>query len=194
MTPRPRLREERLQTILDLVQREGSVRTADLTRRFQVSEMTVHRDLEELAARGLIRRVRGGAVAVSRPDSLPTTCVTCHMDVPQHTRVVLHLKDGSQRHACCPHCALVYASQHSEQIAVILVRDLLRQYVVDARLAHYVVDTDLVVCCRPSVLAFKDGEDAVRFQRGFGGRLATFAEALAFVSAAHNSDHEEASP
>ncbi len=175
------LREERLRAILETLRREGSVRTSDLSRRFQVSEMTVHRDLEELAARGLVERVRGGAVLPYREQGPSSLCAMCHAAVPQHTRVVLHLKDGSQRHLCCPHCALMYATHHRERVETILVRDLLYQHVVDARFATYVVDSDMVVCCRPSVLAFKGREEAERFCRGFGGRVMSFTGALAFL-------------
>ena len=191
---KPRLREERLRLILDLIQQKGSVHISDLTRRFHVSEMTIHRDLEELAARGLIRRVRGGALTVSRQDVSSPTCVMCHVAIPQHTRVVLHLKDGTQRHACCPHCALMYAHHASHQVATILVRDLFHQHIVDARWAYYVVDADLVICCQPSVLAFQNKEDAVRFQRGFGGRVATFDNVWQCLDAAPHSTHWEVSP
>lgn len=188
---KPRLREDRLRLILDLVQKMGSVHISDLSRRFGVSEMTIHRDLEELASRGLIRRVRGGAVPVVPQEAQTTTCLMCHMAIPHHTRVVLHLDDGSQHHACCPHCALVYALHTGHTITTILVRDLLHQHVVDARRAYYVVDSDLVVCCQPSVLAFQNQEDAIRFQRGFNGRVMAFTEVLQFLRATTQSTQQE---
>lgn len=52
-----------------LAELRGSSRVGvgDLARRFDVSEMTIRRDLEELERRGLVRRIHGGAVAaVSR--------------------------------------------------------------------------------------------------------------------------------
>ncbi len=54
---------ERHHTILDLLIDAGSVSVADLVERFDVSEMTVRRDLEELERKGLLRRVHGGAVS-----------------------------------------------------------------------------------------------------------------------------------
>lgn len=182
------LREERLRAILEILRREGSVRASDLSRRFRVSGMTVHRDLEELAARGLVQRVRGGAILARHEQEPSTFCVVCHAAVPQHTRVVLHLKDGSQRHLCCPHCALMFAARHRERVETILVRDLLYQHVVDARFATYVVDSEMVVCCRPSVLAFKGQEEAERFRKGFGGHVMSFAGVLAFLQ--NHTPHE----
>lgn len=45
----------------------GRVVAADLAREFQTSEDTIRRDLRELAAAGLCRRVYGGALPLSRP-------------------------------------------------------------------------------------------------------------------------------
>jgi DeoR/GlpR family transcriptional regulator of sugar metabolism len=54
--------EERHQTILSLLESESSVRVAELRDRFEVSEMTIRRDLYLLERKGLLRRVHGGAV------------------------------------------------------------------------------------------------------------------------------------
>lgn len=47
---------------------EGTVRIEQLSERFGISLMTVHRDLDELEARGLLRKTRGAATAL--PSSL----------------------------------------------------------------------------------------------------------------------------
>lgn len=57
------LSEKRRQLILEIIAREGSVSVADLCNRFNVSEMTVRRDLRLLGDRGLLLRVHGGAVS-----------------------------------------------------------------------------------------------------------------------------------
>lgn len=46
---------------MDLLVATGSVELEDLARQFEVSKMTVHRDLDELEGSGLLRKVRGGA-------------------------------------------------------------------------------------------------------------------------------------
>jgi DeoR/GlpR family transcriptional regulator of sugar metabolism len=58
------LARQRQQVILDEIHREGGVRVSDLTRLLGVSDMTVRRDLEVLAADGLIDKVHGGATPV----------------------------------------------------------------------------------------------------------------------------------
>ncbi|MEZ0071974.1 DeoR/GlpR family DNA-binding transcription regulator [Planotetraspora sp. GP83] len=59
------LAPQRQQAILDLVRANGAVRVGDLVREFGVSDMTIRRDLEVLAERGLVAKVHGGATAMS---------------------------------------------------------------------------------------------------------------------------------
>jgi DeoR family fructose operon transcriptional repressor len=56
--------EERLGWIRQQLETEGSLRLAHAAEALNVSEMTIRRDLQELEALGVARRVRGGAVAV----------------------------------------------------------------------------------------------------------------------------------
>lgn len=59
---------DRRARILQRVDESGVVRSAELATTFQVSEMTVRRDLDQLAADNLVVRVRGGAArAASAP-------------------------------------------------------------------------------------------------------------------------------
>ncbi|MFI6504667.1 DeoR/GlpR family DNA-binding transcription regulator [Nonomuraea typhae] len=58
------LAQQRQQAILERVRASGGVRVADLVRELGVSDMTVRRDLETLAERGLLEKVHGGATAV----------------------------------------------------------------------------------------------------------------------------------
>lgn len=56
------LTEERRQTILERLRRDGKVVAAELSSSLAVSSDTVRRDLRELAEAGLLRRVHGGAL------------------------------------------------------------------------------------------------------------------------------------
>jgi DeoR/GlpR family transcriptional regulator of sugar metabolism len=58
------LSEQRHQAILELLEKNGSLTVAQLVERFEVSDMTVRRDLDTLESKGLLRRVHGGAVNV----------------------------------------------------------------------------------------------------------------------------------
>jgi DeoR family fructose operon transcriptional repressor len=54
----------RLDRIRQEIEVEGSARVVDLAVTHDVSEMTIRRDLDLLAEQGLVRRVRGGAMAM----------------------------------------------------------------------------------------------------------------------------------
>ncbi|GAA1859293.1 DeoR/GlpR family DNA-binding transcription regulator [Microbacterium koreense] len=58
---------ERRAAILASLSRDGAVQIDEVATALDVSSMTVRRDFDELEADGLLRRVRGGAVAVNGP-------------------------------------------------------------------------------------------------------------------------------
>jgi DeoR/GlpR family transcriptional regulator of sugar metabolism len=62
------LKSSRTQAILELLSESGSVSLKELTEKLAASEMTLRRDLKDLEARGLARRVHGGAVLASDRD------------------------------------------------------------------------------------------------------------------------------
>ena len=65
------VRERRQQEIREELARAGSVSVAALSRSLGVSDITVRRDLEELSARDLLRKVHGGAVPVPKTAAEP---------------------------------------------------------------------------------------------------------------------------
>src|SRR5690606_4600501 len=65
MGPRQSRQAARQRAITEAVMAAGSIRIDELAERFEISTMTVHRDLDELEARGLLRKTRGVATALS---------------------------------------------------------------------------------------------------------------------------------
>ena len=59
------LKRERLRLIVEAIQEQGGATVSDLSARFAVSEITIRRDLRELADQRLIHRAHGGAVPAS---------------------------------------------------------------------------------------------------------------------------------
>lgn len=59
-------RQARRDVILRLLAEQQQVNTIELSQRFDVSEMTVRRDLAELQDEGILRRTHGGAVRLDR--------------------------------------------------------------------------------------------------------------------------------
>ena len=66
MADHDHLADHRLNLIMSELSARGECRTRQLAQQFQLSEMTVRRDLAELETRGLLRRVHGGAVMLNR--------------------------------------------------------------------------------------------------------------------------------
>lgn len=59
------LTEQRRQMILDILKREGRALAGQLARDWNVSEDTIRRDMREMAADGLLKRVHGGAMPMA---------------------------------------------------------------------------------------------------------------------------------
>lgn len=72
---------ERHLFILRRLRTHGAVRITDLAQELNVSTMTVRRDIADLAAQGLLRRVRGGAVSTSSLLAEPLFSVKSEQDV-----------------------------------------------------------------------------------------------------------------
>lgn len=62
--PRPLFAQERQDAIARALREQGRVEVAELAERFRVSEDSIRRDLRLLAARGLVQKTHGGAVAL----------------------------------------------------------------------------------------------------------------------------------
>jgi DeoR family transcriptional regulator, aga operon transcriptional repressor len=58
------LNEERRRAIVELLQRDGRVFVGDLAKKFEISQVTIRKDLEILHAHGRIHRTHGGALPV----------------------------------------------------------------------------------------------------------------------------------
>ena len=66
------LKDERMRLIVSRVREDGRTTVMDLSEYFDVSDITIRRDLKELAEQGLVRREHGGAVyAVDMRDDPP---------------------------------------------------------------------------------------------------------------------------
>jgi DeoR/GlpR family transcriptional regulator of sugar metabolism len=65
------LKVERQQLILETLRDNRQVTVAELSHRFDVSEVTIRRDLRDLAAQGALQRAHGGAIIATPASSEP---------------------------------------------------------------------------------------------------------------------------
>jgi len=162
--------------ILDYLKERHGAAIDELTRQFGVSHMTIHRELNKLEAAGLVRKKHGGALLASQTDlGGQAACAMCNKPAPSNTVFLLRQKDGTQTSACCPHCGLMLYAQRKDWQA--FATDYLHGHIVSAAQATYLLGSDVKVCCVPSVLSFGSRADAEKFQKGFGGTLASMNEA-----------------
>lgn len=60
------LSEQRYKEVLNLLEKKDTVKSSDLCRIFGISRETVRRDLEAMEAKGMLRRIHGGAMRVEQ--------------------------------------------------------------------------------------------------------------------------------
>ena len=184
MRETPELRRQR---ILEWLQAQKSLSIEDLVSRLDVSAMTVHRDLDALVKEGLVHKSYGHASLIERKlesGSSPAICALCRVEVPHRTAFTIHLSDGAQLDACCPHCGLLLLRQQSRAISA-LMRDFIYGRMVNVLQAVYVVESRVHLCCVPTVLCFASLDDADSFTRGFGGQSMNFDQVTAYLGEQH---------
>ena len=163
--------------ILDLLHKNGKASIQDLVEAFDVSNMTIHRDLNKLEEAGVFQKKHGGVVLAERAKSAASSCDMCGKPVSERTMFLLNLETGEQKRACCSHCGLMIQSR-SEQTWQSMTVDFLHGHMVSANQAFYLMGSDISVCCVPSILSFSSQQDAEKFQKGFGGMLVTMEQAI----------------
>ena len=126
------------------------------------------------------------------------TCYACQRSIHAHSRTMA-LVDGHARLFCCPACAL---SQHEQAGKPVRVTELTAYYTGETLSpgnAYVVRGSDVNMCvrtreligadkqpadlhydrCSPSLVAFSQRNEAVRFARDHGGEAMPFSEVAA---------------
>lgn len=181
----------RRQQILDWLEEEGSLSIRELETRLDVSHMTVHRDLDNLAGQDLIRKVRAGAIPIQRQDAqrkIQQNCAMCAGRISMRSEFIIMRKGDAQVRACCPHCGILLLSNKAEKKSA-LARDYLYGRMVDVYQANYVIASDIQLCCVPTILCFANLSDAEKFSHGFGGQVMDFSEALFHLTTSQQHLH-----
>lgn len=172
---------DREKKILEFLQKQGSASIQELAEAFDVSNMTIHRDLNKMEQAGSIQKKHGGVMLAEKSSaSADHVCVMCKKPASERTVFIVQLESGEQKRACCAHCGLMIQSQ-SKDAWQSLTPDYLHGHMVSANQAIYVIGSELNICCVPSVLSFGSQKEAEKFQKGFGGNLFTMDEATAHL-------------
>lgn len=125
-------------------------------------------------------------------------CYACQRPIHAHSRTVA-LVDGHPRFFCCPACALSQHQQMGEPVRITELTSFLTGKTLSPDNAYLVRASDVNMCertrevldsdkqpadlqydrCAPSLLAFAQRSEAVRFAREHGGEVMPFSQAAA---------------
>jgi len=123
----------------------------------------------------------GAALAQGDIEKHPS-CKYCGMDrkVFSHSRIYIEYDDGTTEGTCSIHCAAVeFALAIDKTPKAIMVGDYNTRKLIDAEKAFWVIGGEkLGVMTRRAKWAFERKEDAEKFMRESGGKLAQFEEAM----------------
>jgi DNA-binding Lrp family transcriptional regulator len=170
---------ERQGLILEYLREKGSASVHEVQQKLGIPTATLYRDIASLVRADRLRRSHG-RLHYQQPTevNLPlANCVMCGAGVNPRTALSIQLNDGRQAAACCPHCGLLYISRQPG-VRSALVTDFLYGKMHNVRQAVYVLESQVQICCRPSLLCFANSDDASRFQAGFGGQVLSFEQAM----------------
>ncbi|WP_333784936.1 DeoR family transcriptional regulator [Thermocrinis sp.] len=177
--------------ILNLIA-NGYNTVKSLAEYFNVSLMTIYRDVRELEREGKIIRKHGELLLKSEEEQFQETgvCAYCGKTLDRRLEFVYRLKSKAT-FACCAHCGLLlYNDVQDKEIQSCMTRDFISGNPINCFSAWYVVGSSAKPCCIPSVIAFGNKEDAERFARGFGGKVFDFETALHAVEELMKRGHQ----
>ncbi|MCS7084037.1 MAG: DeoR family transcriptional regulator [Aquificaceae bacterium] len=175
----------RHERILELIP-QGYRTVKALADYFNVSLMTVYRDVRSMEKKGLLVRKHGMLLLKSEVSEEEVAssqgCDFCSKAIDKRLEVVLRLVSGKVLRACCPHCAFMLIKRlEGSEILSCMTWDFVRLNPINFFSARYVINSEAIPCCTPSVIAFFSEQDAFKFQKGFGGQVMGFEEALSEV-------------
>jgi len=176
---------DRQEKIRRFIEQHKKLSIEKLSEQFQVSKMTIYRDIHPLVKEGLIVR-KSGIISLVTDNPSPSSniheCVYCHKPINPRLLYRLVLSNNKIETTCCAHCGLLRHHQLGEAVSHALCHDFLLGTTVSAFSVWYVMDTTLnIPCCQPQVLTFEEQNNAENFVQGFGGEIYTFQDAFETV-------------
>lgn len=171
---------DRQKQILTWLKKEQTLKVADLSKRLDVSEMTIYRDIKPLIDDQKVQKTSNGITFVQQTNQISNLCVYCYKS-SLHTRLSVQLikTDLQVEETCCIHCGLLRYQNIQSDVSQILCRDFLNDSTISARTATFLIHADINLnCCQPQVIALNSLNDANRLRIGFGGEICDFEEAI----------------
>ena len=173
---------ERRKAILKLATINGNVSTRGLAQRFNVSRMTINRDLRSLEETGTLKPIHGGAIPNTQPHqtSGQSFCSLCDKPAIPHQSYQLQHPEQARETFCCAYCGLQSQLQNQSSTHY-YATDMISGKSLPAQNAFFLIRSSATPCCHPSILTFADEAEVVTFRSAFGGVIGRIAEALDFL-------------
>jgi len=107
-------------------------------------------------------------------------CIVCGMDVSKypHTKYVVTTTEDKEFITCGVQCGLTLHLRLKEKFKSATASDLLSNRPFDAQKGFYVYKSSVITDMAPGFISFVTRANAEKFQKGFGGRVVTYQEAL----------------
>jgi nitrous oxide reductase accessory protein NosL len=107
-------------------------------------------------------------------------CIVCGMDVSKypHTKYVVTTTEGKEFVTCGVQCGLTLHLRLKEKFKTAMATDLLSNRSMDTQKGFYVYKSTVITDMAPGFISFVTRANAEKFQKGFGGKVVTYQEAL----------------
>ncbi|MBS4174936.1 DeoR family transcriptional regulator [Bacillus sp. FJAT-49736] len=170
---------QRQQQIITWLEKETTISVSELSKRLNVSEMTIYRDIKPLIEQNKIIKTSKGISYTRKPAMHSQNCTYCYKEAnTRHSMQIITLEQTIE-HTCCPHCGLLRYEDIKEEVSQIICKDFLSGITISAKVAYYLIGADFQMnCCRPQAIVFESYKQIEQFQKGFGGLVFTFEEAI----------------
>lgn len=120
----------RKKEILRILQERGEVTVKELSHIFNVSEMTIYRDVRELEKEGEIKRKHGSillnTVENKEPVSLKS-CPVCSKPITRSHPYKIIVENIKVVEACCEHCGLMLHQRYADKSVYALTFDFISE-------------------------------------------------------------------
>ena len=129
----------------------------------------------------MFQTVKPSEATLVKNDSSKQFCNVCGMHLTKFykTNHVTTFKNGHKEQYCSIHCQAHIDNNHAHKIKTVQVVDTKSLKLIDAKTATYVVGSSKKGTMSPvSKYAFEKKEDALAFQKNFGGDIHNFNETL----------------
>lgn len=105
-------------------------------------------------------------------------CAMCTKEISPTVVYTLFKKDGKEINVCCAHCGIMLAKKLDEEIVSIKARCFASSLIVDGDTAYYLVGSELVPCCKPSIICFGKKGAAMLYQKKYHGEIYGFEDLM----------------